>query len=62
MGHPLNLKALMPNGTMTVVFLRGRNTRSPELIEALFQSMRKKLYRNWSSHIMSFHLNMKNVE
>jgi hypothetical protein len=32
MGHPLNLKALIPNGTMTVVFLRGRNVRSLGLI------------------------------
>jgi hypothetical protein len=32
MGHPLNLKVLIPNGTMTVVFLRGRNVRSPVLI------------------------------
>jgi hypothetical protein len=35
MGHPLNLKALMPNGEMTVVFLRGRNVRSPGLIGAV---------------------------
>jgi hypothetical protein len=32
MGHPLNLKALMSNGAMTVVFLQGRNVRSPGLI------------------------------
>jgi hypothetical protein len=46
MGYPLNLKALIPNGAMTVVFLRGRNVTSPVLIGMLFQKMRKKLYGN----------------
>jgi hypothetical protein len=62
MGDPLNLNALIPNCAMTMVFLRGRNVRSPGWIEVMFQKMRKMLYGNCSRHIMSFRLNMKNVK
>jgi hypothetical protein len=34
-GSPLNLKELIPNGAMTVVFLRGENLISLGLIGAL---------------------------
>jgi hypothetical protein len=37
MGDPLNLKAFFPIGAMTLVFLQGKNVRSPRLIGALFQ-------------------------
>jgi hypothetical protein len=39
MGHPLNLKAIIPNGVMTAVFLRGRNVKLLGLImkEALWE-------------------------
>jgi hypothetical protein len=51
MGHPLNLKAFFPNSTMIVVLLRGENVRSPSLIGALFDSMRKKLYENLTHYV-----------
>jgi hypothetical protein len=51
MGHPLNLKAFFPNSTMIVVLLRGENVRSPSLIGALFDSMRKKLYENLAHYV-----------
>jgi hypothetical protein len=45
-GSPIEPKGIFPNGTMTAVFLRGKNVRSPGLIGVLFQYMRKKLYAN----------------
>jgi hypothetical protein len=35
----LNLKAFFPNGTVTTVFLLGKNLRSTGLIRALFHQL-----------------------